>query len=609
MPRRIYIFLTTLYFLLGLISSAKASFNPPALYTSHTPSKNSFAPLSDLCVFAVPRLPAAQGYNITNAYDAEGRRFSKKVNRYQSGQIVEQKHITFLHDGNDLIYERHQLPSGLTLLERKYIWGPDIAGGNAGGAGGLLLIREIKGNLTTDLYPLYDGTGHLIALTDIAGTLRAEFGYGPFGEPLYAKGPNASSCPFRYATKYWDEETRLYNFGKRFFDPITGQWLSREPLGESESINLYSYAGNDPINFVDALGLAKVATDGRGNLTALGQVILDVAKGDPNAARSLLMASQVSAEMSGANIGGLIGNGDGNAISNVLRAIDTAVGNARTDGRTEWTLITGNRDFDDGDATQQVWTAALFADYAPAITASANAAALFNAARRAANDKQTTYQNSPGYKLREIGLATADIPMHLGTAVGSGLLGTDITTGSTVTWNGWANGGGFGLGEVSPGERVAAAGLMFLPIGRGGSMVDDFARVGARGRSFAGTAMKPWGVTPSTSTALAKYWPGNSGFVGQIERTHLMPGTLVDRYGYPGGKFVSPAGTSFGARALPADYLTTKPFHAYEVMKPIEVNTGSIMPWFSQYGMGIQHEFPVSLEILLKRGFLREVGP
>ncbi len=198
-----------------------------------------------------------QGYDITNAYDAEGRRFSKKVNRYQNGSIVEQKIITFLHDGDDLIYERHQLSSGLTILERKYVWGPDLAGG----AGGLLLIRETIGNSTIDLYPLYDGTGHVIALADSTGALQAEYAYGPFGETIYARGPKASSCPFRYATKYYDEETGLYNFGIRFLDPITGQWLSRESLGESESLNLYSYCHNDPVNKVDALGLAEVAVD------------------------------------------------------------------------------------------------------------------------------------------------------------------------------------------------------------------------------------------------------------------------------------------------------------------------------------------------------------
>jgi RHS repeat-associated protein len=212
---------------------------------------------------ASPETPAApQGYDITNAYDAEGRRFRKAVNRYQNGQIVEQKIITFLYNGDDLIYEREQLPSGLTTCERRYVWGPDIANGSAGGAGGLLLIRETKGDTTTDLYPLYDGTGHVVALADSSGALQAEYAYGPFGEKIYARGPKASSCPFRFQTKYLDQETGLYCYKHRAYDPVTGQWLSRDPLGESETLNLYSLTGNDPINFVDADGLASVAVDG-----------------------------------------------------------------------------------------------------------------------------------------------------------------------------------------------------------------------------------------------------------------------------------------------------------------------------------------------------------
>jgi hypothetical protein len=38
------------------------------------------------------------------------------------------------------------------------------------------------------------------------------------------------------------------------------EWLSREPLGENESVNLYSFCHNDPINKVDVLGLAEVVT-------------------------------------------------------------------------------------------------------------------------------------------------------------------------------------------------------------------------------------------------------------------------------------------------------------------------------------------------------------
>jgi RHS repeat-associated protein len=199
-----------------------------------------------------------QAYDLTFSYDSEGRRVKKHVVEYQNGTQVSEKIVTFVWDGWDLLYERHQLPSGLTLLERKFLWGPDIADGQAGGAGGLLLIKETKGNATTNIIPLYDGTGHVAALTDINKNLLASYAYGPFGEKISAEGTHAQSNPWRYATKYLDEETGLYYFGKRFYDPITGQFLSRDPMGENESINLYGYAGNDPINHIDVLGLAKV---------------------------------------------------------------------------------------------------------------------------------------------------------------------------------------------------------------------------------------------------------------------------------------------------------------------------------------------------------------
>ncbi len=201
---------------------------------------------------------APHGYDITFVYDSQGRRVKKHVIEYQNGGVVSEKIITFVWDGWDLLYERHQMPSGLTLLERKYLWGPDIADGEAGGAGGLLLIRETKGNATTDIIPLYDGTGHVIALTDIEKNLLALYTYGPFGEKIHAIGARANTNPWRWATKYLDEETGLYYFGHRYYDPVTGQWLSREPLGESESVNLYSYCHNDPVNKVDVLGMQEI---------------------------------------------------------------------------------------------------------------------------------------------------------------------------------------------------------------------------------------------------------------------------------------------------------------------------------------------------------------
>jgi hypothetical protein len=88
-----------------------------------------------------------------------------------------------------------------------------------------------------------------------------------------------------------------------------------------------------------------------------------------------------------------------------------------------------------------------------------------------------------------------------------------------------------------------------------------------------------------------------------------MPGDLIDRYGFEGGNAVSPIGTSFGARSLPPEYLGTRPYNAYQVLKPIEVDTGVVAPYFGQPGLGIQHDLPVSVEILLRRGFLGRYPP
>lgn len=87
-----------------------------------------------------------------------------------------------------------------------------------------------------------------------------------------------------------------------------------------------------------------------------------------------------------------------------------------------------------------------------------------------------------------------------------------------------------------------------------------------------------------------------------------MPGEVVDRYGFGGGKFVSPAGTSVEARALRPG-TENLPFNTYRVVKPIEVNSGGVAPWFGQPGLGTQHELPVSVNTFLKRGYLEPLNP
>ena len=76
----------------------------------------------------------------------------------------------------------------------------------------------------------------------------------------------------------------------------------------------------------------------------------------------------------------------------------------------------------------------------------------------------------------------------------------------------------------------------------------------------------------------APYCPPNRGASGEVRSITLPVGTLVDRYGYPGGIFVSPVGTPYPMRALlPGS--NRKSYTIYRVLKPIDnVAASKIMP-------------------------------
>ncbi len=79
---------------------------------------------------------------------------------------------------------------------------------------------------------------------------------GPFAEVLHGTGPMAKANPIRFSTKYHDDETGLLYYGYRYYSVSTGTWISRDPIGERGSINLYEFCRNGPLKFYDPHGLA-----------------------------------------------------------------------------------------------------------------------------------------------------------------------------------------------------------------------------------------------------------------------------------------------------------------------------------------------------------------
>ncbi|WMT42026.1 glycohydrolase toxin TNT-related protein [Paenibacillus sp. D2_2] len=91
-------------------------------------------------------------------------------------------------------------------------------------------------------------------------------------------------------------------------------------------------------------------------------------------------------------------------------------------------------------------------------------------------------------------------------------------------------------------------------------------------------------------------WPGTKGdpnidgFVnGEFKIETLQSGTIIDRYGSnASGQYFSPAGSSYGSRALPP-HMKLQPYTKYIIVKPFQVRSGKIAPWFDEVGEGVQY--------------------
>ncbi|MBK1884785.1 RHS repeat-associated core domain-containing protein, partial [Luteolibacter pohnpeiensis] len=91
------------------------------------------------------------------------------------------------------------------------------------------------------------------------GQVVARQEYDPFGDKIIHEGID---LPIGFSTKYQDEETGLLYYGYRYYDPVTGRWPSRDPIGERGGVNLYGMVGNNGIGRIDLLGLNEIIISG-----------------------------------------------------------------------------------------------------------------------------------------------------------------------------------------------------------------------------------------------------------------------------------------------------------------------------------------------------------
>ncbi len=196
-------------------------------------------------------------------YDWVGRRIGKKVWNNTSGTGAPSTYHRFLYEGwnNIALLDGNNANSILA----SFVWGTDLSGDlqAAGGVGGLLAMVDFRsGTAGTYLYT-FDGNGNVVGLINSAdSSLSGRYEYGPFGEFLRATGSSAKLNPFRFSTKYTDDETDFVYYGYRYYNPSSGRWLSRDPIFEIGSVNLSCFVENNPVNAIDAAGLYELQFTG-----------------------------------------------------------------------------------------------------------------------------------------------------------------------------------------------------------------------------------------------------------------------------------------------------------------------------------------------------------
>ncbi|MGN6815420.1 MAG: 6-bladed beta-propeller, partial [Solirubrobacterales bacterium] len=194
----------------------------------------------DLTSVARPKAGENPAIEETLAYDATGLLTAKTIG-------ATTRHLAWDESTN--------LPLLLNDGEASYVYGP-----------GGLPIEQINAK-EEPTYLHHDQLGSTRLITGSGGATSATASYTPYGG-LEAKTGTATS-PLGFAGQYTDAETGLQYLRARFYDPGTGQFLSRDPLA-ALTRQPYSYAVDNPLNWTDPSGLyGEVAAGGCG----VGEVI------------------------------------------------------------------------------------------------------------------------------------------------------------------------------------------------------------------------------------------------------------------------------------------------------------------------------------------------
>lgn len=185
-------------------------------------------------------LELTDGRRIIIKYDAQSERLLKRVFRSDNTLMSETKYLrdeegSVLMDKRSRFSESGQMTNEITTT---YLYGPRKT-----------IIAFIRNNKFYSVFTDHSGS---IRLITHRGRVVAGYDYWPYGELFKAFGEEEDQLMYRFTGQEYDEETGLYNYHARIYDPTIGRFYQPDPKGQYASP--YIYGGNSPVSLVDPDG-------------------------------------------------------------------------------------------------------------------------------------------------------------------------------------------------------------------------------------------------------------------------------------------------------------------------------------------------------------------